>query len=160
MWNSIFFIALFLANFQQADSTLEIKISHMQTSNGASLLNIVIINKSNKSFVLPNFDLFNDSVYCFNPYWEVNIKKNGITYYVPSILCHPKEFNKLRIKKQTELKYVIPLHLEKISRNGYDFSKMNYDYGEYEIRLKVKPLNSKKEYLSNLIRINYQKIQM
>ncbi|MGQ9644062.1 MAG: hypothetical protein ACUVT3_09420 [Ignavibacterium sp.] len=158
MWNSILFITLLLANYQQADSALVIEISHMQTSNGASLLNIVITNKSNKSFILPNFNMFNDSVFCFDPYWQINIKKDGITYYVPSILCHPEKFKKTRIKKQSELKLQVPLHLKKISSNGYDFSKTNHDFGEYEISLKVKPLNSKTEYLSNFIRINYIKI--
>jgi hypothetical protein len=159
MWNSIILISLCLANSLQADTALAIEISHSQNSNRTFLLNVDIFNKSDHSIVLPIFEMFNDSVYCLNPTWEIIIKKDGINYYVPSILCH-REIKKLRIKRQNEYKFQIPLLFDKISKDAIDFSEGNYDYGEYEIKLKVKFLTSQTDYFSNLIRINYNKLKM
>lgn len=159
MWNSIILITLCLAKSLQADTTLAIEISYSQSPNGTFLLNVDIFNKSNHSISLPIFEMFNDSVYCLNPTWEVIIKKDGINYYMPWILCRG-EIKKLRIKRQNKYEFQIPLRFDKISKNAFDFSNENLDYGEYEIMLRVKLLTSKTDYLSNLIKIDYNKIKM
>ena len=160
MWNSFILIFLLLAKLLQPDTgdALTVNISYSENAKGTIMLNVDIYNNSKRAITLPLFEMFDDSTYCYNSRMEIVVRKDGNNYYAPTLSPYKLIVREIKIRRHKRYHFQIPLYLNNLSKTWYDFSKKNYNYGEYNVMLRVelKPLLGP-TFDSNVIKIKYNK---
>ena len=145
-------IILFLnmLSYSQGDFSLIIDISRYVPEENMLVISVVVSNKTNKKIHISKCEP-HKNCYIDDVFWNLEIFKDGMRYYVPVVLVK-KKITIIKIGKQSEHCFQIPVCLGQLSKNGY-FTDEFLKSGEYQIKLLTKLIKPNIEIKSNVVSV-------
>ena len=136
--------------YSNGDYSLVIDTFRYVSEENVLIIDVVVSNKTNKKIHVgkcePHKNCYIDDVF-----WNLEIFKDGVRYYVPAVLVR-KKYTIIKIGKQSEYRFQIPICFGQLSKDGF-FASEFVKSGEYQIQLFTKFDKPKIEIKSNVISV-------